>query len=519
MDRARYNDPFGGKRLITATEAHKMFKGTVKAKSGLFRCIICGKHVGFIDNENGKQSPHFRHENNPNADCELKMHALATYSYSQYVSSSKEKNVEIGIGKIKLEFIEFQIKLSSNLVDQINNLRSVSKVIFKPQKNEEEKIRSLNDYDIKLKESLDSGWFTLSFTPYNQIEACFENDIPSIPLEGIYNDCTIFKDTQHPEKISKKRDTSLYYGESYLFLISNDLFVNSIFGKFPENCILSRYGDLLLIKGILTYNSPLCQLSSRVGYCYPVFKAISSVIMWPPFLRVNKEIVNQEKGYFAENIYYEQVESENDPDLRNSYITEREVNSNPLYKIVTDDDLSNNLLTLVPSITNIEVKNKLDQLVMSQDRPIKIPSIKGFHFLPKYDGEIICLRKNVPVRKESFLAENDCSIPEDYIQKGNEIQILYGRDCVWQISFIGKQEEDSLDKYTESELKRLMYVISTSHGSLVKFDRKYMRIVENSKVISIDLKRILKRYYLKGESPLRTLKIIYELTKKRGNRC
>lgn len=42
---------------------------------------------------------------------------------------------------------------------------------------------------------------------------------------------------------------------------------------------------------------------------------------------------------------------------------------------------------------------------MSQDRPIKIPSIKGFHFLPKYDGEIICLRKNVPVRKESFLAE------------------------------------------------------------------------------------------------------------------
>lgn len=78
--------------------------------------------------------------------------------------------------------------------------------------------------------------------------------------------------------------------------------------------------------------------------------------MWPPFLRVNKEIVNQEKGYFAENIYYEQVESENDPDLRNSYITEREVNSNPLYKIVTDDDLSNNLLTLVPSITNIEVK-------------------------------------------------------------------------------------------------------------------------------------------------------------------
>lgn len=516
MDRARYNDPFGGKRLITATEAHKMFKRTVKAKSGLFRCIICGKPVGFIDNENGKQSPHFRHENNPNADCELKMHALATFSYSQNGSSSKEKNVEIGIGKIELEFIEFQIKLSSNLVDQINNLRSVSKVIFKPQKNEEEKIRSLNDYDIKLKESLDSDWFTLSFTPYNQIEAFFENDIPSIPLEGIYSDCTIFKDSLHPEKISKKRDTILYYGESYLFLVSEKLFANSIVTTCPEDCILSRYNNLILIRCILSYKSPLCQLLSSVGYSYPVFKTSNSVVLWPPFLPVNREIVKQEKCYFVENNYYEQVVSDNDPYFRNSYIAERKVNSNKLYKIVSEDSLSKNLSTLVPLATNIEVKNKLDKLVESQESPIKLPSIKKFHFLPKYDGEIVCLRKNVPVRRESFLAEKDSVIPEDFIQKGVEIQILYGRDCVWKISFIGEHEEDSLDNYSKTELKRLRYVISTSHGSLVKFDRKYMRIVENSNIFSKDLKRILERCYLKEKIPLKALKIINELTKKRG---
>lgn len=97
------------------------------------------------------------------------------------------------------------------------------------------------------------------------------------------------------------------------------------------------------------------------------------------------------------------------------------------------------------------------------------------------------------------------------LQKGNEIQILYGRDCVWQISFIGKQEEDSLDKYSESELKRLRYVISTSQGSLVKFDRKYMRIVENSKIIPKDLKRFLERYYLKGLIPLKVLRILCKL--------
>lgn len=511
MDRALYNEHLNGGKLITAAEAHTRFKRTVKARSGLFRCIICGKPVAFIDHEKGKQSPHFRHENNPNADCELKMHSFATFSYSQNGSSSKEKNSEIRIGKIESEFIEFQIKLSSNLVDQINNLRSVSKVIFKPQKNEEEKIRSLNDYDIKLKESLDSGWFTLSFTPYNQIEACFENDIPSIPLEGIYSDCTIFKDSLHPEKISKKRDATLYYGESYLFLVSEKLFANSIVTTFPEDCILSRYNNLILIRYILSYNSPLCQLLSNVGYSYPVFKTSNSVVLWPPFLHINNEIVKKEKCYFVENNYYEQVVSDNDPYLINSHIAERKVNSNPLYKILPEDALSKNLLALVPSLANIEVKNKLDKLVMSQESPIKIPSIKNFHFLPKYDGEIVCLRKNVPVRKESFFAENDTVILEDFIQKGIEIRILYGMDCVWKISFIGEHEEDSLDKYSKTELKRLRYVISTSHGSLVKFDRKYMRIVENSKIISKDLKWLLERYYLKGQIPLKVFRILCEL--------
>lgn len=498
MDKAQYNDPSKGWRDISVAEAMLRFPKTVRANSFLFRCICCKEPVVFIDNEKGKQSPHFRHKNKSEADCELKMDIEEIGNGNNYESVKNEPIAEIGISKKEDKFLSFQIKLPSSIC-----IKSASNVIFKSSNtNEKPDFHRINNQ---------SEWFDLYFIPFDMVEVCIDSAPSPILLEGIYNDCTIFKDTQHPEKISKKRDTSLYYGESYLFLISKDLFVNSIFGKFPENCILSRYGDLLLIKGILTYNSPLCQLLSRVGYCYPVFKAISSVIMWPPFLRVNKEIVNQEKGYFAENIYYEQVESENDPDLRNSYITEREVNSNPLYKIVTDDDLSNNLLTLVPSITNIEVKNKLDQLVMSQDRPIKIPSIKSFHFLPKYDGEIICLRKNVPVRKESFLAENDCSIPEDYIQRGNEIQILYGRDCVWQISFIGKQEEDSLDKYSESELKRLRYVISTSQGSLVKFDRKYMRIVENSKIIPKDLKRFLERYYLKGLIPLKVLRILCKL--------
>lgn len=509
MDRALYYEHLNGAKIITATEAHKLFMRTVKARSGLFRCVICGKPVAFIDHEKGKQSPHFRHENNPNADCELKMRADATFINNKYESTENEQNVKIGISYTKPDSIEFQIKLSSNLVQQINKLKSVSKVIFKPQKKN--KIRSFYDYDIKLKESLDTGWFKLSFAPFNQIEVSFENVIPSITFEGIYNDCTIFKDSQHPEKISKKRDTSLYYGELYLFLVNKNIFENSIFARLPESYILSKYDNFVLIRYFLSYNSLLCQLLSNVGYSYPVFKNISSVVLWPPFLRVNKEIVKHEKGYFAENIYYEQVVSGIDPYLRNSYIAERDVNSNPLYKIVSEDDLSDNLLTIDPLTTKIEVKNKLDKLVMSQEIPTDLPSIKNFHFLPKYDGEIICLRKKVPVRKESFFAENDTVIPEDYIQKGNEIQILYGRDCVWQISFIGKQEEDSLDKYSESELKRLRYVISTSHGSLVKFDRKYMRIVENSKVISIDLKRILERYYLKGLIPLKVLRILCRL--------
>lgn len=72
---------------------------------------------------------------------------------------------------------------------------------------------------------------------------------------------------------------------------------------------------------------------------------------------------------------------------------------------------------------------------MSQDRPIKIPSIKSFHFYLNMMVKLFVLEK-CPCKKRIFLAENDCSIPEDYIQKGNEIQILYGRDCVWQISLL-----------------------------------------------------------------------------------
>lgn len=502
MDKAQYNDPSKGWRDISVAEAMLRFPKTVRANSFLFRCICCKEPVVFIDNEKGKQSPHFRHKNKSEADCELKMDIEEIGNGNNYESVKNEPIAEIGISKKEDKFLSFQIKLPSSIC-----IKSASNVIFKSSNTNEKP----DFYRINNQSETYSKWFDLYFIPFDMVEVCFDSAHSPILLEGIYDDCTIFKDTQHPEKISKKRDTILYYGESYLFLVSKNLFKNSIFGKFPESCILSRYGDLLLIKGILSYNGPLCQLLSRVGYSYPVFKAISNVVMWPPFLRVNKEIVNHEKGYFAENIYYEQVVSGIDPYLRNSYIAERDVNSNPLYKIVSEDDLSDNLLTIDPLTTKIEVKNKLDKLVMSQEIPTDLPSIKNFHFLPKYDGEIICLRKKVPVRKESFFAENDTVIPEDYIQKGNEIQILYGRDCVWQISFIGKQEEDSLDKYSESELKRLRYVILTSHGSLVKFDRKYMRIVENSKVISIDLKRILERYYLKGLIPLKVLRILCRL--------
>lgn len=507
MDKAQYNDPSIGWRNISAAEAMLRFPKTVRANSFLFRCICCKDPVVFIDNENGKQSPHFRHKNKSKADCVLKMDIEETGNDNNYESVKKEPIAEIRISYNRDNFMSFQIKLPSSIC-----INSVSNVTFKSRNTKEHP----DFYCIDNQADTYSKWFDLYFIPFDKVEVCFDSVPSPIQLEGIYNDCTIFKDSLHPEKISKKRDTILYYGESYLFLVSEKLFANSIVTTFPEDCILSRYDNLILIRCILSYNSPLCQLLSSVGYSYPVFKTSNSVVLWPPFLPVNKEIVKLEKCYFVENNYYEQVVTDNDPYLRNSYIAERKVNSNPLYKIVSEDALSKNLLALVPSLANIEVKNKLDKLVVSQESPIKLPSIKNFHFLPKYDGEIICLRKNVPVRKESFLAENDSVIPEVFIQRGNEIRILYGRDCVWKISFIGENEEDSLNNYSKTELKRLRYVISTSHGSLVKFERKYMRIVENSKIISKDLKRILERCYLNGQIPLKTLKMICEFAKKRG---
>lgn len=185
MDKAQYNDPSIGWRNISAAEAMLRFPKTVRANSFLFRCICCKDPVVFIDNENGKQSPHFRHKNKSKADCVLKMDIEETGNDNNYESVKKEPIAEIRISYNRDNFMSFQIKLPSSIC-----INSVSNVTFKSRNTKEHP----DFYCIDNQADTYSKWFDLYFIPFDKVEVCFDSVPSPIQLEGIYNDCTIFKD-------------------------------------------------------------------------------------------------------------------------------------------------------------------------------------------------------------------------------------------------------------------------------------------------------------------------------------
>lgn len=525
MINALYNDPEKGWRPITVAEARKRYASTVHSDSYLFKCPRCKELLTFVNNrKDGKQQPHFRHKNGSEA-CPLKIEAEESNgSSSQNESSKNGPYIELRISSINKYIVNFKVIILERLIDSVGDLQTAKHIIFKDPHAKSRNVDVLsNIYNLSCsgnKSELLKEQFDLSFIPSEKLLIDFENGKDTIEVDCLYKDCTVFTDSQLPKKIDNNRNIHLFYGQSYLFWVNRELVSKSIFRLYPESSILSRCGNYLLIRGVISYNSQLVQF--LIGHCYPVpvFKDIHDVILWPPFLRIKASSEKKEIQLFCEEHFYDLVAQYNEDysDLT-GYVVRRETSNESKCKSVTEDYFLDLVSRAIFTQFCVEVKDESGNLVMSQIEPVEIPSAKGLYFSPEFDGEIIFLNNNIPIFKKSFCAEsNNVSIPNDFIKKGIDVQIMYGKDCVWQISFIQEKVTDNqFDENTSFILKKMMKVLSSDHGSLVKFERRYLNMISDVNFIPKQLKRILSRYYFKGTIPIKALHLLYELNKKRGN--
>lgn len=524
MIKALYKDPEKGWRTITAEEAKIRYASTVHSASYLFKSPRCKELLTFINKEDGKQQPHFRHRNG-SEDCPLKIEVEESYGSSyQYEPSKNSSYIELKINSIYPNIVNFKVIILERIVDTICDIQTVKHIIFKDPQAKGRKVEALSDtYKLNCidkKTELLKEQFDLSFIPSEKLLIDFENGKDPIEVDCLYKDCTVFTDSQLPKKIVKNRNTHLFYGQSYLFWVNRELVSKSIFRLYPESSILSRCGNYILIRGVISYNSQLVLFLIEHCYPVPVFKDIHDVILWPPFLRIKASSEKKEIQLFCEEHFYDLVAKYNeDYSALTGYVVRRETSNDSNCKSVTEDYFLD--LVSRASFTKfcVEVKDESGNLVMSQIEPVEIPSAKGLYFSPEFDGEIIFLNNNIPIFKKSFCAEsNNVSIPNDFIKKGIDVQIMYGKDCVWQISFIQEKVTDNqFDENTSFILKKMMKVLSSDHGSLVKFERRYLNMISDVNFIPKQLKRILSRYYFKGTIPIKALHLLYELNKKRGN--
>lgn len=465
-------------------------RSLVAPKSYEYRCRKCCEPVVFSEGE--IYQSHFKHKKGPD-ECKDKLTAESNgygpnTSKISYLCEIDE--VPLKIGNINNKSITFEVEIKKSFID--NNVKFTPKEItvsssdLKYKRMFEWEIATDSSKCFTLDESQALNEYIITFSAGKYNERHFK-------FLGIKNLGAIFTDSKNPRKIQYSRKEFLNVGDTYLFLIKNSC---QLLSKLEGYEYVFKNAEWVIVKVILSDSPLIHDIICQLGYDNFGYRYIKKfILIFPPFTQYickDTSLNVRIQGNEIALLHYEVVHgSSQNFSLKECSISQHTVNS-------FDNRLSIkkvNTLNKDIQARSLAVFDDLNNTQIAPGYCSKIPKGSTISFTPDYDGVYEVYKDNYLLVRGEFKAERTTYISKNnYIEFGNSINIYYGTDCIWNVSFL---EEDQTQYFNSKSMSLLARYLTLHTSDMVRFDTNDSHILAKFKGTD-DVYRLLKQAMRNG---------------------